>query len=139
MRKFIASLKGAILTSFVLLSSAACTRSVGPTAASTTPNAADSPTPPSVELPQSDRQKTVKPDFTMTAGELIGEFTRIGAETKDLTKYAGKSVSVVGTVKMFSFEPNGTAPPYIVLGTPGTERGVVYYHDNADVGGGGSR
>ena len=36
---------------------------------------------------------------------------------------------------MYSFQKGGTAPPYVLLGTAGQERGVTCYHDDADVEG----
>ncbi|CAN5383909.1 hypothetical protein BH10ACI1_BH10ACI1_15480 [soil metagenome] len=78
-------------------------------------------------------RKIKKPDFTMTAEEYIKEFTREGITDKDLEKYAGKSIAVTGRVKQFSFQPNGTAAPYITLGAAGSERVLVCSLDNTNV------
>ena len=72
----------------------------------------------------------------MTAEELVEEFMREGATSEDLKKkYAGKSIAVTGRVAMFSFEENGTAPPYVFLAAPGLERGVTCYYDGDDTEG----
>ncbi len=72
--------------------------------------------------------KIEKADYTMTAKELVEEFMREGAASADLKKkYAGKNIAVSGRVTMFSFEPDGTAPPYVVLSAPEAKRGVTCY------------
>lgn len=67
-------------------------------------------------------RKIKKADFTMTAEDYIKEFTREDITDKDLEKYAGKSIAVTGRVKQFSFQPNGTAAPYVTLTATGIER-----------------
>lgn len=77
--------------------------------------------------PKLDNPKIEKADFKMTAEEYIKEFTRQGVTKKDLEKYAGKQIAVIGRVTMFSFEKNGTAPPYVVLSEFDSIRGVTCY------------
>ena len=133
------SLFGAvILASIALSSNSACGNFSASTAAENTgklktylnENAKPITAPTKFETP-----KIKKADYTMTAEELVEEFMRDGATSADLKKYAGKNIAVTGRVAMFSFEPNGTAPPYVVLAAPGLERGVTCYHNGGDTEG----
>lgn len=77
-------------------------------------------------------EKIKKADFTMTAEKYIEEFTRESITAQDLEKYAGKSIAVTGRVKQFSFQPNGTAAPYVTLGADGMERVIPCSLDNTN-------
>ncbi len=88
---------------------------------------------PTGTVPERENPKIEKADFKMTAEEYSKEFTREGVTRKDLEKYANKHIAVTGSVRMFSFEEYGTAPPYVVLGTHGLEYGVACYFGNTNL------
>ena len=114
----------------IILSALACGKFSGSRAgnAVNSENSINEKLEPNATPPKSESRKIEKADFTMTVEELVEEFMREAATSEDLKKkYAGKNIVVTGRVTMFSFEPNGTAPPYVVLAAPKTEGGVICY------------
>ncbi len=125
---------------FTILFAASCSKYLDSTAGGNSVNSAHSmnenakpiAVPAKSETPIVERQKIEKADFTLTVRELVDEFMREGSASEELKKkYAGKNIVVTGRVTMFSFEPNGTAPPYVVLSAPETESGVTCYIGNS--------
>ena len=97
---------------------------------SVSPETANAQTTNNTEAPKTDKPKTEKADFTMTAEELDKEFTRKGVNEKELKKYASKNISGDRSeCRLISLEKKGTTQPWVTLFAPGIGHGVSCYFD----------